>query len=399
MTAVQGMRVLDISQFESGPFCGQTLAWFGAHVVKIDPPLPAGTGESPLHLANNHNKLSLALDLRKQEGLEIFYELVPKFDIVIENFAVGQAEKIGVGYDKLRTLNPGLIYCTIKGFGLTGPYRMQRAFDPVTQAASGAMSLTGFADHPPMRVGFVVSDAVSGLTAAAGLLAAWIQRQRTGEGQLVEVSMQEAMLNLVRSTLVGRESQPDGVVPRRGTRMTPPTDTYPCQPFGAADYVQITAPTDDLFNRVMIAIGRTELSLDERFSGGPEARKANGDALCEEVARWTRQRSKWQAMAELGAAGVPASAVFDSADIFASQHLNERAAIAEVEHEVRGKARLPGHGVRLHGAPVAITAPPMNGDDSADVLRDELGLSPETLRRLSEAGIISVRGVPTSAAG
>ena len=389
MSALEGMRVLDISQFESGPLCGQMLAWFGAEVVKIDAPLPASaaTFESPLHLANNHNKRSLLLNLRSPEGRELFYKLVPRFDVVIENFAVGQAERLGLDYETLRKFNPGIIYCTIKGFGLTGPYSSQRAFDPVTQAACGAMSVTGFADGPPVRAGYVVSDAVSGVTGAAGVIAAWVQRLRTGEGQLVEVSMQEAMLNLVRSTLVGWENQPGGVVGRRGNRMTPPTDIYPCKPFGPSDWVQLTAPTDDLFARVLKAIGRPDLATDPRFATR-EARLAHGDELYAEVEKWTRERTKWEAMDELGSAGVPASAVFDSKDIFENRHLAERGAIATVTHPVRGETRLPGHPVRLHGSPIDISAPPVLGEHTDAILREELGLDDASLSTLREAGVI-----------
>ena len=269
MSALQGMRVLDISQFEAGPACAQWLAWYGAEVIRVDLPDEAketSTDRSQyLHLANNHNKKAISLNLRSQEGLDLFYQLVPKFDVVVENFAYGQAEKMKIDYATLKAINPGLIYCTIKGFGMSGPYRDYKALDPVAQAASGGMSLTGVPGGVPLRSGYVVGDNSSGVSAATGVLAAYVQKLRTGEGQMVEVSMQEALMGMVRSALLTRDNFPGRVIPRRGNRMTPPTDTYPCKPGGPSDYVMITVPQDRMTELLFELIGRPDMKADLRF--------------------------------------------------------------------------------------------------------------------------------------
>jgi len=391
MSALEGMRVLDISQFESGPSCAQWLAWYGAEVVRVDLPRAeaavASSVEDTLHLANNLNKKSVALDLRSREGLALFYRLVPRFDVVVENFAYGQAEKMKLDYPALKAINPGIIYCSIKGFGLSGPYRDYRALDPVAQAAGGGMAVTGVAGGPPMRAGYVAADNVTGTCAATGVLAAYVKKLRTGMGDLVEVSMQEAAMHMMRSTLLTRRNYPDGRIPRRGNRMTPPTDTYPCAPGGADDYVMIVTPRDDLVGRLFDAIGRPELKRDPRF-GTIEQRKANPDALWEEIASWTRARGKFEAMDLLAKFGVPVSAVFNAEDIDTDRHLAARGAIVTVEHPQRGSTRVAGNPVRLHGARVALAAAPILGEHTREVLNAELGLDEAALDALSRARVI-----------
>lgn len=394
MSALQGMRVLDISQFESGPACAQWLAWYGAEVIRVDLPDEAKETSTDrgqyLHLANNHNKKAISLNLRSQEGLDLFYQLVPKFDVVVENFAYGQAEKMKIDYATLKAINPGLIYCTIKGFGMSGPYRDYKALDPVAQAASGGMSLTGVPGGVPLRSGYVVGDNSSGVSAATGVLAAYVQKLRTGEGQMVEVSMQEALMGMVRSALLTRDNFPGRVIPRRGNRMTPPTDTYPCKPGGPSDYVMITVPQDRMTELLFELIGRPDMKADPRFKT-MASRVPLGDEIWEEVAKWTRQYTKWEVMEKLGKAGVPVSAVYDADDLERDPHLAARGSIVTVEHPERGKTTVPGHPVRLHGSPVEITAPPMAGEHTREVLHKELGLDDATLDRLKAAKIIGVR--------
>lgn len=391
MSALQGMRVLDISQFESGPSSAQWLAWYGADVVRVDLPKPDGyvptSVEDSLNQANNMNKRGVAIDIRSPDGLALFYRLVPRFDVVVENFAHGVAEKLKVDYATLKAFNPGLIYCSIKGFGMSGPHRDYRALDPVAQAAGGAMAVTGQPGGPPTRAGFVIADNVTGTSAATGILAAYVKKLRTGEGDFVEVSMQEAVMHAVRSTLLTRKNYPGGQIPRRGNRMTPPTDTYPCAPGGMDDYVMIVTPNDELCKRLFDAIGRPELLADPRFSS-PDARRANGDALWEEIAAWTRGRTKFEAMEFLCAHDVPASAVYNAQDMDVDPHLAERGAMVTLEHPKRGVTRIVANPVRLHGARVALKAAPVVGEDTRDVLRSELGLDDASLEALSRARVI-----------
>ena len=383
------MRVLDFGQAESGPLCAQTLAWFGADVVRIDAPPPGGVParlyETALWLTNNMNKRSVVLDYRTSEGLALVHRMIGRFDVVIENFRTGLADTIGIGHETLRSINPALIYCSIKGFGSTGPYRDYPAFDPVAQATGGGMSTTGFPDGPPVRANYVVADHVSGLFAVNGVLAAWIRRLRTGEGEHVEISMQEAQMALLRSTLV-MEAPFGPVVKRRGNRMSAPTDLYPCAPGGPNDYVQITAPGDRLFDKLALVIGRPELVTDERFATH-ERRQRHGCELWEAVAAWTRQRTKWQAMDELAASGVPAGAVFDTADLTTNPHLVERGAMVQADHPTRGPLTVVGNPVRTGESTVALGASPRFGEHTDEILAGELGLSRDEIDGLVASGV------------
>lgn len=395
MTALEGMRVLDLGQAESGPACAQSLAWFGADVVRVDPPPPKGVSpallESALWLTNNMNKRSVVLDYRSAEGLALVHRLVERFDVVVENMRTGLADALGLGYETLRTINPALIYCSIKGFGTTGPYASYPAFDPVAQATGGGMSMTGERDGPPLRANYVVADHVSGLFAANGVLAAWIRRLRTGEGDRVEISMQEAQMSLVRSTLA-IEAPFGPVVKRRANRMSVPTDLYPCAPGGPNDHVHITTPGDRLFDKLAIAIGRPELVTDERFATH-EMRQRHGKELWAIVAEWTRQRTKWEAMDHLATHGVPAGAVFDSVDLRENPHLVERGAFADVSHPTRGPLQVVNHAVRTEHSTVPLQASPRFGEHTESLLATELGLTDAQIDDLVVSGVAG-RHVP-----
>jgi len=378
---LSGIRVLDLSQYESGPLCAQFLAWYGADVVHVDD--VAGEGEikhSPLHFANNNNKRSIAVDLRSTAGSELVARLSADFDIVVENFAVGVTERLGLDYPSLRDRNPGLIYCSIKAFGLTGPRARYRSFDSIAQAAGGAMSINGEPDGPPTAVSFLFADNVTGTTAVSGVLAAYIQRLRTGAGQLVEVSMQEAILNVVRSKMLAGQTG-DGPAARGGV-IFPPQGLYPCQGGGPNDYVQITGPDDRLFRRLAEAIGRPELADDPRFSSLP-ARIGNGEALFDEIAAWTLGRTKWQVMESLAAADVPVSAVFDSDDISRDEHLRQRGAVTDLA-DGRWIAANP---VRFEGASTPLRPAPALGQHTHEVLR-ELGVDDAEIQRLQSDRVI-----------
>jgi formyl-CoA transferase len=393
-SALEGLRVLDFSQAESGPVCAQWLAWYGAEVVRVDQPrpdLPLELFDTALYLANNMNKRSVLLDYKRPEGRDLLYRMVPRFDVVVENFRLGVAERSGIGYDTLRALNPSLIYCTIKGFGLTGPYASYPSLDPAAQAAGGGMSITGYRDGPPTRSRYVAADHLTGCVAASAVLAAYVRRLRTGEGEHIELSMQETMMGMLRS-MVLIDSPQHQLMRRVGNRMTPPTDLYPCHPGGENDYVMVVAPGDRFFDKVAITIERPELTTDERFAQYAD-RIANGRALWEIVAEWTRLRSKWEAMDAFAGNGVPASAVFDTDDLRTNPHLVERGAKIEVKHPVRGTTEVMNNPVRMASA-VPVEAAPKHGEHTVEVLTAELGLSPEEIEALAERGVVDLRNVP-----
>jgi formyl-CoA transferase len=394
MAALDGMKVLDLTQYEAGTTSTQYLAWFGAEVVKVEPPgrgdpgrnVAGGGNDSIYFLSFNHNKRSLALDLSTEEGRDIFLKLVPKFDVVVENFALGTMERLGLGYDVLRAANPGIIYATIKGFGTTGPYSTFKCFDMVAQAAGGAFSVTGEPDKPPMRPGATFGDTGSGMHCAMGILAAYIQRQRTGEGQMVEIAMQETIANFMREPCSQREWRGQPIM-RRGTRTIVPTDLYPCAGGGPNDYLYIMVVTQRMFDALCTAIGRPELAADPRFVTTRD-RHQHGDELWEIIAEWTRERTKWEAMETLGEAGVPSSAVYDSLDIFNDRHLAARGMIKRYQHPTVGEVEMLAPPIHLSASEVEMVPAPLLGEHSADVLQRELGLSQGDVDALAAAGVL-----------
>jgi formyl-CoA transferase len=402
MAALDGMKILDLTQYEAGTSCTQLLAWLGAEVVKVeqagvgDPGrhTERGLGDSLYFLSFNSNKKSVALNLKSAAGKQTFLDLLPHFDVVTENFSLGTMESLGLGYDVLREVNPRLIYGTIKGYGTTGPYSTYRCYDMVAQAAGGAFSVTGFPGGPPIRPGPTMGDTGTGLTLAAGILAAYIECQRSGRGQKVEVSMQEAVLNLMRMALSLRERKPDEPVPRRGNRNVSPTDLYPCAPGGANDWVYVVVATTRMWDAFTVAIGQPELAIDPRFET-TEARERNGDALFEIVAAWTRQRTKYEVVEHLGPLGVPCGPLLDSAEIFQDGHLRARNAIVEVDHPQRGRWEFPAPPVRFDDEVTEVTRAPLLGEHTAEVLQRELGLSEAEVRALAASG---AAGLPETAA-
>jgi formyl-CoA transferase len=397
MPALDGMKILDLTQYEAGTSCTQMLAWLGAEVVKVEQP---GVGDPGRHTARtggvdslyfltfNGNKRSVALNLRTDDGRRLFLELVKRFDVVAENFTLGTMERLGLGYDVLREANPAIIYATLKGFGTTGPYKDFKCFDMIAQAAGGAMSISGYPDREPLRSGATFGDTGTGMTLAMEILAAYIQRLRTGEGQMVEASMQEAVSNFVRTAMThGERSEP--IAPRRVNRTGAggsPSDLFPCAPGGPNDYVFIHVNTQHFWDALCIAIDQPEMAEDERFAT-PALRLKNLDELQEIVSSWTRQRTKWEAMEHLGRCGLPAGAVFDTLDLLEHPHLVERGMVSEIDHPTRGKWKMLAPPFHMTKSSVAMTAAPLLGEHTDDVLFEELGIERSELDRLAATGV------------
>ena len=397
MGALAGMKVLDLTQYEAGTTCSQYLANLGATVYKVENPGigdpgrgTEGPGKDSIYfLSFNHNKQSVCIDLKSAKGKGLFLDLVKRVDVVVENFSYGTMEDLGLGYDTLKETNPGVIYATIKGFGSSGPYKEYRSFDWVAQAAGGAFSVTGEKDGPPMRPGATVADTGTGNHAAIGILAAYIEKQRTGLGQVVEISMQETMVNFMRTQVSYRERFDGGVVPRRGNRSVSPTSLFPCAPGGPNDYVFIFPATTRMWDKLCVVIDRADLAADERFST-PQARARHGDELDEEIAKWTRERTKFEVMEYLGPLGVPAGAVYDSVDIFRDKHLHARGQILRYEHPGRGTVEMPAPPVHLSNNDTPVVRAPLLGEHTAAVLQGELGLSDAALEALARERVVGL---------
>lgn len=395
MSALEGMRVLDMTQYEAGTCCTQSLAFLGADVVKVERPnvgdpgrrLARGEKYDAEYFVNwNSNKRSITLDLNQPDGRDILLRLVRNFDVFVENYGPGVIEKLDIGYDVMRTENPQLIYARIKGFGTSGPRANDKCMDMVAQAAAGAMSITGNPDGPPMRPGPTTGDAGTGMQAALAITAAYVQRMRTGEGQLIELAMQEAMTYYLR-TAVSRTQF--GTVPsgRSANGDNPFMAMYPCHPGGANDYVYIMAVNQRMWDAVAETIGQPELMKDSRFATGA-SRYQHRLELYEAIAAWTRTKTKQEATASFAAAGVCASPVNETHELFSDEHLNERGFIKQIDHPQHGKVRILGWPSRMSKSNVEPVAAPLLGEHTDAVLSGELGLTRVELDELHQRNVV-----------
>ncbi len=394
--ALSGIRVIDMTHNQAGPACTQILGFLGADVIKLEEPkggdiarqnMRDKNSDSLFFLILNANKRSLTLNLKTEQGKELFKQVIAKSDVLVENFGPGALDRLGLGYAKLAEINPRLIYATIKGFGTYGPYSGFKSFEPIAQAMGGAMSVTGFPDNPPTYVYPAIGDSGTGMHMAIGILAALQQRHLTDRGQHVEVSMQDAVVNLIRVSL--RDHQRFGrPMPRNGNQLgrNVPGTTYPCAPGGPNDYVFIHAQPQ-MWPAVTRVLGQPELVEDARFKTG-DARWENRDALNAIIEAWTRQRTKHEVMALMGEAGVPCGACQDTGEVLADPHLKAREMIVDVDYPPRGTYQTVGCPIKLSDSPVAVTRPPMLGEHTEVLLEALCDIAPEQTKRLRQDGVV-----------
>jgi formyl-CoA transferase len=394
--ALAGIRVVDITNNQAGPSCGQMLAWLGADVIKVEEPAkgdPARQNlrdrpdaDSLFYLTFNGNKRSLTLNLKSVGGKDVFRALLKTGDVLLENFGPGVLERLGFGYAAVKQINPRLVYASIKGFGSYGPYADYKSYEPIAQAMGGAMSVTGFPDSPPTYVWPSIGDSGTGMHCVIGILAALMQRHTTGEGQQVEVSMQDAVVNLIRVSL--RDHQRFGKPRERtGNQLGSgvPGTTYRCRPGGPNDYVFIFVQPQ-MWHPLLRAMGRADLVGDPRYETG-EARWQHRDDVNALVEAWTMQRSKHEVMKILAGAGVPCGACLDTGEVLADPHLRARDMIVEVEHPVRGRYITAGNPVKLSASPTKISAAPLLGQHCHEIL-SELGYNDAAISALKSEGAI-----------
>ncbi len=399
--ALAGIRVADLTQFEAGTSCTQMLAWLGAEVIKVEEPTRGEQGrrasmdvpgvDSYVFILVNANKRSVTANLKHPKGKEVLFDLIRKSDVIVENFGPGVIERMGLDYETVSAINPRIIYAQIKGFAPEGPFGKYLAFDGVIQAAGGAMSITGEPDGMPTRSGVNLADTGAGLHCALGILAAIIQREKTGRGQKVEVAMQDAVINFARMAYA-RQASSGHAVERTGglnPTSTAPSGFYPCKGGGPNDYCFIysTRAGSHHWDRILTAIGRDDIKGIDRFAT-PELRFQNRQEVNKIVSEWTSTRSKQDVMQVLGDAGVPASAVFDTLELQTDPFLRKRGTFVTVKHPVRGDFVMPGWPVKMSDTSVTIEAAPLLGADTEDVYGQLLGMTPDVIAALRADGVI-----------
>jgi len=395
--ALEGIRVLDLTQYEAGPSCTETLAWLGAEVIKIEPPggeaARRGFSERPdvdsvFFCLLNANKKGVTLNLKSERGRRMFEEMAKTADVVVENLGPGSMERLGLGHEALARINPRIITASVKGFGSEGPYAGYKSFEMIAQAMGGVMSLTGAPDGPPVRIEAGLGDTGAGLHAAIGILAAVIQRQVTGVGQRVEVAQQDVVVSLTR---IHFRDHHLGVrpIPRRGNRSpnAAPSNLYRCRPFGPNDYVFVHVANIDMWKALARAIGQPELADDPRLADHRD-RLSRVDELDALVEGWTEKRTKHEVMETLAGAGIPCGAVLDSAEVLSNEHLRGRGMVVDVEHPVRGRMAMPGSPIRLSASPTEVVHAPLLGEHNAEVYGTLLGCGEAELDGLRRDGVI-----------
>jgi crotonobetainyl-CoA:carnitine CoA-transferase CaiB-like acyl-CoA transferase len=397
-----GVRVADFSWVWAGPFSTLHLAYLGAEVIKIEshtrldltrrlPVYPKGMepglNRSVLFNQWSQGKKSVLLNLTKPEGIAVAKALVKKSDVVVENFATGVMDRLGLGYDELKTLKPDLIMASISGYGHTGPQRYYMAYGPAIAPLTGLSSLTGYVDGPPQEVGISYGDPNAGITAAVGICAALAARQRTGHGQYIDVSLWEAVAALVPEGWMDyamNGTQP----PRQGNRdpWMAPHNGFRCA--GEDEWVTIACGTDEEWQALCHAIAQPQLATEVRFRTARD-RKAHEDELEQLLTNWTESRTKWEVTQRLQAAGVAAFPSMNSKDLAEDRHLDDRGFFARLPHPEVGVRTHTGIPWLLAQSPNGVRAPaPLLGQDTDQVMREVLGYSDEELVKLKNEQVL-----------
>lgn len=392
-----GIRILDFSRVLAGPWATMSLADLGADVWKIENiaggddtrawSVPNYKGVSTYYLCANRGKHSIALDLKNPQALRIALDLAAKADVIVENFTAGTAERLGIGYDAIRAINPAIVYCSISGYGQTGPERDRPGYDFIMQAESGLMSITGEVDGPPNRLGVAFTDVVAGMTATQSILAALYQRRETGEGQYIDVALLDSALNMLIN--VGTGYLNAGAEPRRYGNAHP--TVVPYQVFDASDGVFALAVGNDRIFRSFCeqVIDRPDMAVDRRFLTA-HLRAVNRSALIPDLIDILKQQTCQHWLDACTKANVPAGRVKTVSEALRSPSVLERGVIQELEHHELGPIRLirPAHGLACQ-ADLRSKAPPLLGEDTSSVLESVLGLSAEEIGALAAAGAIA----------
>lgn len=395
---LEGVKILDLTHALAGPYCSTMLADYGADVIKLEAfgagdiargwgtPLPGG--ETAYFASLHRNKKGIEINLKHARGKAIFFDLIERCDIVIENFRVGTLKKLGLDYEKAKVRNPGIIYCSISGFGQTGPYKERAALDLILQAESGMISVTGEPGGRGVRCGVSIADLTAGLNAAFGIMAALRVKEKTGRGQQVDVSMMEGQMALL-NTLIGNYLA-DGKLPAQmGTAYTALT---PYQTFHTKtkDFA-LAVGSEKLWKTFCPAIGHPELMDDPRYAINPQRTK-NRAALIDTLQAIFMERTfeEWESL--LLGSGIPFGALNNIAQLVEHPQVKARGSMVDIDHPKIGKTRVVGPVAKLSETPATIRSlSPSLGEHTEEVLRDVLGLTPAAIAELRQIGVIAAR--------
>jgi len=390
---LEGIRVLDVSRVLTGPYCSMMLADLGADVVKIEMPgrgddtrawgPPFLGGESAYFLSVNRNKRSVTVNLKSPEGRRIALDLAARSDVFLENFAPGVAERLGLGYEAVRGVNEGIVYCSISGFGQDGPYRDHPAYDIILQGMGGLQGITGEPDRPPVRIGVAVADIAGGMFAAYAIAAALVGRERTKQGERIDVSLLDSQLAWL--TYMAANYFATGADPERAGSRHP--TIVPYQAFATKDgYLNVAVGNDDIFRRLCEALGRPELAADPRFATNPARVEHRGELEpLLEKAFAGRTTSEWSGL--LNEHAVPAGPVYRMSDIARDPQVAARKAVLELHHEKAGTIRQFGPPFRCQHERGEHTAAPLLGEDTDEVLAS-LGYDRARVEKLRRDGVV-----------
>lgn len=389
-----GIRVLDFSHFIAGPYCAMLLAAMGAEVIRVEPPqgsidrdigpyAPNGQGMYPWHYCCN--KKGITLDTRGEEGQAILKDLLANTDVVVEAFMPRVKKKIGLDYDSLLAINPGLVLVSISGFGQSGPYADRGGFDAIAQGMSGLMAVTGYSEGPPLKAGSAVIDYGTGLYGALGAVLALLNRQKTGQGQAVDVSLLDTAVSFTETVfaeyqVLGKERSAMG----NRRPYTAPTDMY-----GAKDgYVNISVSADRFWPKFCGVIGEKNYAQDSRYNSN-RVRYKNQEFLNALARKWVAERTVEEVVETLTAAGIPVGPVYSIPQVMQDEHIRSRKMIVELEYPDTGKVPVPGLAVKLSRTPGALDQRgPELGEHNQQVYGELLGYSEQRLAGLKKAGVI-----------
>jgi crotonobetainyl-CoA:carnitine CoA-transferase CaiB-like acyl-CoA transferase len=398
--ALNDITVLDLGQVIAMPFCTMLLADLGARVIKIESReqgqerlslgmkrVRHGVEERvPVYQYRDRNKQAITLNLKSRQGIALFKELVKHADVMTENFSVGTMERLGLGYDVLKEVNPRLVYASITAFGQYGPYAQQRGYDILAQALSGYMSITGFPDQPPTRSGQSISDYYAGMLCAFSIVSAIHYRQRTGRGQRLDLALLDSLIMALDN--LGERYTVGGQILTRAGNISFAGSTSGV--YSTADgYVAIAAGSSDLiWRRFCQTIGQPELSHDPRFAT-LAARRERRDEIAAIIQQWTGVRPKAEVVSTLSGAGVPAAPVNNVAEMVADPQVQVREMFVELEHPMYGPVKITGTPFKFSETPGRVERlAPLPGESNTEIFIGLLGHSPEELSRWQAEGVI-----------